>query len=242
MKVALVTMLNDEFIIGFKSMMNSLKRYNSWFDLSLIVLNDDLSEESMETIRYIYGNVDFHTIQKGFYKDVNFDITTARLKSTYYKLDLFNIAGYDRLVFIDSDVIILGDIKELFECKAGFAAIKGYDPLNDILRRDFNSGVFVVNKMFLTAEVYTDLLKLCKKGYKMPDQKTLNLYFNGRTVFLDKIYNVEKRMLFSKNHKHFLTNARILHYVGEKPWNKKTNIKEEQFATLERKWWEYQNG
>jgi lipopolysaccharide biosynthesis glycosyltransferase len=235
-------MLNDEFVIGFKSMMNSLKRYNPWFNLPLVILDDGLSEESIETVKFIYGKVHFHTIRKESYKKVNFNVTNKRLRCTYYKLDFFNISGYDRLVFIDSDVIVLGNIKELFDCSAGFAAVKGYDPRRDILRRDFNSGVFVVNKMYLTAQVYTELLKICQKGFKMPDQKTMNIFFGGRTTFLDKVYNVEKRMLYTSNLKHYLNNARILHYVGEKPWNKKTNIIEEQFSVLERKWWDYQNG
>lgn len=241
MEIGLVTMLNNEFVIGFKSMINSLKKYNPWFNFPLIILNDGLSEESMEVIRSIYDKVEFQELRKDFYKDVNFSVTAKRLRCTYYKLDFFNIPGYDRLVFIDSDVIILGNIKELFDCQAGFAAVKGYDSVRDILRRDFNSGVFVVNKAYLTTGVYTDLLKLCKKGFKMPDQKTLNLYFGGRTTFLNKVYNVEKRMLYTKNLKRYLENARILHYVGEKPWNKKTTLAEEQYGVLEKKWWEYQN-
>jgi lipopolysaccharide biosynthesis glycosyltransferase len=239
MKIALVTMLNEPFIKGFKAMINSLIRFNPWFNFPILILDCGLTEKSKEELSKKYSSIEFYAIEKKNYEKVKFECTLPKLRDTYYKLEIFSFYDWDRLVFIDSDVIILGDIKVLFECNEPFSAVKGYDSNNDIMRREFNSGVFTINKSVINEVVYKQLINLAEIGHKMPDQRTLNIYFKKRINFLDKIYNVEKRMLYTKNFKDKLMNARILHFVGEKPWQKKTNIVEEQYATLERKWFEY---
>lgn len=236
---ALVTMLNEEFVIGFKALLESIMRHNIWFDLPIVVLDIDLKEETKENLIKRYPRILFEKIKENNYLGTNFAVTAPKLRCTYYKLDAFLLTGYDKIIFIDSDCLVLGDISPLFNCNSGFAAIKGYDANRDVLRRDFNSGVFVVSRQYLNENTYLKLVHIAKAGFKMPDQTTLNLFFKGRTEFLDKVYNVEKRMLYTKNFSNVFSNAKIIHYVAEKPWQKKTNAIEEQFATIERKWFEY---
>lgn len=239
MKIALVTLLNELFVIGFKAMLESLLKNNPWFDLPIVILDENLKKETKLELIKRYKKIKFISVRKESYQGFNFNATAKRLRDTYYKLDLFNIRGYHRLVFIDSDVVILRDIKKLFECTAPISAVKGYDCNRDILRRDINSGVLVVNKQYLNAKTYTDLLKVAQSGHKMPDQTTINIHFRNRINFLEKTFNVEKRMLTSRNYRDIFLNASILHYVGEKPWNKKVREMEKQYSSVERKWWEY---
>lgn len=237
--VALVTMVNQDFIKGFKAMLNSLMVHNPWFNLPIVVLDLDLSLDNRIALRKRYENIVFKDIEKDNYKNVPFESTAKKLQCTYYKLDAFLLEEYDRIVFIDSDCLILDNIEKLFLCTSGFSAVKGYDSGNDIMRRDINSGVFVVNKEYLNGKTYKDLIAISEKGHKMPDQATINIYFKNKIEYLDKVFNVEKRMLYTKNFKPILNSAKILHFVAEKPWQKKTNIIEEQYATLERKWFEF---
>jgi lipopolysaccharide biosynthesis glycosyltransferase len=239
MNTSLVTLLNEDFVIGFNVLLNSLLRHNPWFNHPIIILDDGLTNPTKEKLLSRYDKILFQDIEKKNYKDFNFSVTAPKLRSTYYKLDAFNIKGFDRIVFIDSDCLILGNIESLFAQTEQFCAVKGYDPGTDILRRDINSGVFVANEECLTEEVYQELLRVARSGHKMPDQATLNIYFKNRITFLDKTFNVEKRMLYTTKFKQALTNAKILHYVGEKPWQKKTTVREEQYKSLERKWFEY---
>jgi lipopolysaccharide biosynthesis glycosyltransferase len=239
MKTALVTMLNEEFVIGFKAMIRSLLKNNPWFDLPVVILDDGVLPETKGKLTQIYKDITWQPIDKKRYAGTDFEKTAPKLRCTYYKLDIFNMKGYERLVFIDSDTLILGDIKQLFATTAGFAAVKGYDPLHDMMRRDINSGVFVVNQQFLNEQVYVEMLRIARSGHKMPDQTVINHYFRNRMMYLDKVFNVEKRMLYTNKFKHVLQTMRILHYVGEKPWQKKTNVREEQYAMLEREWWRY---
>jgi lipopolysaccharide biosynthesis glycosyltransferase len=238
-RVALVTQLNDDFIIGFKVMVNSLLKNNPWFDLPIIILDDGLTDQGKEVIKSRYKNIIFQPIDKARYEGTNFSITAPKLRCTYYKLDIFNIKDYDRLVFIDSDVVILRDIKELFSCVASFAAVKGYDAIHDIMRRDINSGVFVFNKESIDKQAYVEMLRIARSGHKMPDQATINMYFKNHITYLEKTFNVEKRMQTTRNFRQILNLAKIVHYVGEKPWQIKTNIREEQYFAIERRWNDY---
>lgn len=235
----LATMLNEEFVCGFKAMLCSLLKNNTWFDLPIVILDDGLTNKTKKDLLERYDKIIFRPINKKKYSGFNFAVTAPKLQSTYFKLDVFNMSEYKKVVFIDSDVLILRNIKSLFECPAPFAAVKAYDSGRDLMRRDINSGVFVVNDVHLTEQVYVELLRIARSGHRMPDQSTINIYFRDRIEFLDKTFNVEKRMLHTKNFKAILQNMKILHFVGEKPWQKKTLAREEQYLTLEKLWFEY---
>jgi lipopolysaccharide biosynthesis glycosyltransferase len=236
---ALVTMLNDDFVIGFKAMLASLLEHNTWFDLPIVILDDGVSDAEKIKLLDRYDNIIFQPINREKYKDFNMRVTAQRLRSTYYKLDVFAIKDFSRIVFIDSDTLILANIKPLFDCNETFAAVKGYDCINDMMRRDINSGVFVVNQIHLTEQVYEELLKIAKSGHKMPDQTTLNMYFRNKIHYLEKNYNVEKRMLHTKNFRNILRNIKILHFVGDKPWQPKTCAREERYTEFEKLWSKY---
>ena len=234
MKTALVTMLDENFVIGFDVMMKSLKANNPWFDLPVVVIDLGLTEMTKARLRSEH-RIEFRAPKRKNYAAVNFSKTAERLRSTYYKLDVFSYDDFDRIVFIDSDVVITGDIAELFACDKPFAAVRGYNAREDQLRADINSGVFVVNKPALGGE-YKALLRIAERGFSMPDQKAINLCFAGRIHHLPKMYNVEKRMIATKRFQAALAGARIVHFVASKPWDSE---KEPGFEDLEKIWLKY---
>lgn len=234
MKAALCTMLDENFVIGFDVMMKSLKANNPWFELPVIVIDLGLTEATKARLFTEYG-AEFRQPKRKNYAMVNFSKTAERLRATYYKLDVFSYDDFDRIVFIDSDVVITGDILELFDCDRPFAAVRGYNAREDSLRADINSGVFVINKPALGGE-YKNLLRIAERGFTMPDQKAINLCFAGEIYHLPKMYNVEKRMIGTQNFKASLAGARIIHFVASKPWDE---VREPGFEALEEIWWRY---
>lgn len=129
-------------------------------------------------------------------------------------------SDYERIVFMDVDMVVTGDISELFTTPVEYiAGVKGYWPKEDKLHDYINSGVLVISKNCINDKVYGDLLKMaCDVERKLPDQEIINEYFKGKIKFLQKIYNVEKRMEGTKNFKDVLADKRIVHYVNYKPW------------------------
>jgi len=239
---ALVILLNQKVLQGFMVFVKSFLFYNKWFDLDFVIFDLDLRIVDRIGIRKIYPNVVFKKINYDNYKKVNFNKTHDRLKPTFYKLDTFSLYEYERVVFIDIDTVILGCLAELFnnDIKSGFAAVRGYTEKTDTLRDDFNSGVFVVDKKYLNEKTYKYLLEIAQHGFSMPDQKVLNAYFRGSVTWLDKKYNIEKRMEHTKIFIQEVENAKIIHYVADNPWDKNSqdNLKYPKMIKI----WEEWNG
>lgn len=241
MRIALVTMIDDNFVIGYEAFMTSLLINNPWFNYDMVIIDLGLSEASKATIAKYYQNVKYLEPKRGNYRGVNFSATAPSLQNTYYKLEIFRLYEYDRVVFMDMDMVVDGDIMELFSCDAPFAAVQGYDSKNDALRADINSGVFVVNKAYLNPDTYAQLIKISERGFSMPDQKAINIYFKGKIHHLPKVYNVEKRMLHTIKFRDVLQNAKVIHFVATNPWDDHStkNEIENSYAAIEAKWFEY---
>ncbi len=236
MKQALFTLCDSAFLPGFIAFMKSFIHFNQWFDLEFVVMDVGLGDKGRETMLGYYKNIRFIEPMARNYKAVDMSRTTDSLKKTYYTLDVFALTEYDRITAIDMDVLVLGDVKAIFDCEAPLAMVRGYNAKLDILRNDFNSGVFTVNKPYLSDEHYRRLLDIARRGHSMPDQKVINSAFAGQIHELPKIYNVEKRMIATKQFKGVLERARILHFVASKPWQEQ---KEPGFEAMEKLWWEW---
>lgn len=247
MQIALVTMIDDNFVIGFEAFIKSMKINNPWFmngEYIFHIIDVGLSYDSKAIIETYADKFNFPVIftkpDKKDYSVIDMSKTAGKLKNTYYTFDVFKLP-YDRVVFIDMDTIVMGDIQELFSCSEDIAAVKGYNARQDIIREDINSGVFVVNSKYLNAETYQALINFSRRGFSMPDQKAINGYFKGQIKYFNKKYNVEKRMLNTKNYQKVMNDIRILHFVARKPWESKEGYKPEElvYDELEQIWHKY---
>lgn len=237
--MALVTLLNRKMIIGFKVFLTSFLFHNPWFEDDIVILDLDLKDDEKKELKKWYPKIIFKGIQEKNYKDVDMRKTADKLKPTYYKLDVFDIEGYSRLVFIDVDVVILDNISELFSAELeGIAAIKGYSEKTDNLRDDINSGVLVITEYYLNKETYNGVVEAAKPGHSMPDQKVINQYFKGKMQYFNKSFNVEKRMEHTANFSHVLAKKKIVHFVAGKPWEKNDDEKG-KYPAMEAIWNEW---
>lgn len=240
MRIALVTLLDDNFMIAWRGFWKSMIFHNPWFAWDFVIINNGLSEENKNEIKETYRNTHFVKIDKKQYSDINMSRTHEKLRATYYTFEAFRLNSYDRIVFMDMDITVLGDIRELFSCKHGFAACRAYNVKEDDFSDRFNSGVFVVQREYLNDGVYRALIRSARRGYSMPDQRVLNNYFNDVKQWLPKKYNVEKRMMNTERHKKVWDEKVCLHWVANKPWHEeKDNDIERSFVELEKIWWKY---
>jgi len=242
MRIALCTLMDDNFFIGFVGFWKSFIEYNPWFSYDFVVLNNGISEDNQAKMLEMCSSIIFRKIRKKNYADTNFSKTHDRLKATYYTLEVFNLTEYDRVVFLDMDITVLDNIKVLFESKDDIRACRAYNAKLDMLSDSINSGVFTINDGALNKHVYNSLIRMSRRGQSMPDQRIINGFFKGKMQYFDKRYNVEKRMLHSTNHRDEFDEAKILHWVASKPWEAvKENKREEEFIELEKVWWKYYN-
>lgn len=249
MNIALCTMLDDNFMIGYECFIKSFLKYNKWFNYDFVIIDNGISDENRRLIKSHYEKIIFKSPRKKHYAEVDFSKTHKKLQATFYKLDVFSYYEYDRIVFMDMDIVVLGNIKKIFDCKDDIAACRAYNAKMDTLGQTINSGVFVLNNNVITKGNYTALIRMAidrsnkRRGLSMPDQKIINIHFADRMQYLDKRFNVEKRMQHTRQYKGIYENALCLHYVASKPWEKeKFNEIEKSFGKSEKLWWDEYNG
>lgn len=136
------------------------------------------------------------------------------LGSTFTKIALWRQTQFEKIVYIDADMVALRAPDELFDQPSGFAAVP------DIGWPDcFNSGLLVLSP---NMGDYYSLLALAQRGISFDgaDQGLLNTYFRDwhRLSF---IYNCTPsgNYQYLPAYRHFQSSIKLVHYIGtDKPW------------------------
>eukprot|EP00871_Galdieria_phlegrea_P002310 jgi/Galph1/307/GphlegSOOS_G5068.1 len=151
-----------------------------------------------------------------------FAITTSRLRDNkpcrYSKLHIWSLTEYQKIVFLDSDMLVMQNIDNLFF---------EYDELSacpDLYPDTFNSGIMVLQPNKTTFRnmmaVYMNV-----SSYNVGDQGFLNWYFGvewsqNKSRHLPLNYNVLLKYRDTIMWGHVKDDIKVLHFTGEtKPWN-----------------------
>jgi hypothetical protein len=153
--------------------------------------------------------------------------------STYFKLSLFGIEGWKRIIYIDTDTIALGDLSELwnlerFADQAIYAVRETAEmgPWRGALGK-LNTGVMVVNAPMLDRRVYEEMLALTRteRSYDGGDQGIINSFLASHRADigvgeLPEEYNVFVNDRIENRWPKIADSAKVLHFVGNtKPWS-----------------------
>jgi lipopolysaccharide biosynthesis glycosyltransferase len=152
-------------------------------------------------------------------------------REVFYKLELFRLSGYERIVYLDCDTLVLDDISALWDLArysdrpfyaAREEAAMGVHPS---VTDKFNTGVMVINRPLLSGAVYDRLFDLARRGasYDAADQGVINAFLEqeGPEVAgtLDASYNVPIRAKKEGRWETYKDRVRVLHFAtGLKPW------------------------
>lgn len=209
-KFAYVTLVTDDYVPGVIALRNSLNRSGSAYDL--IVMYTSLEQYNYNLLKDIKG-----VILKKVDMIENPYSQQGYLKYVFTKLNCFSFFDYNKIVFIDADVIVLKNLDFLFELNGRFASIKDeFLSQNNIVKNKFYGGFFVFEpnyKIFENMMKKLGILDSFDKG----DMGFLNEYFKDDVVFLNKNIHRLKEMLFYDK-KFDLNKVYSLHFTGIKPW------------------------
>lgn len=153
-------------------------------------------------------------------------------REIYYKLEAFRRRDRRRLVYLDCDTVVVGDISPLWDMdlytdRAVYAMRETADMggAPDVVDR-FNSGVMVINPPLLPAGAFDRLIALAResRGHSGGEQGILNQYFEEQphpiVDTLDAAYNVMVTRRHQPDWEQARRGARILHFVNHlKPWH-----------------------
>jgi lipopolysaccharide biosynthesis glycosyltransferase len=245
--LCVVTVTTDSFVVGTLVTLDSFLKNNSWFAGEVVIVCNELSEQNRELLKLIYDKITFLKASNELLRRIagiteTFPDFTPK-QARYYSLETFRLRDYKRVLFLDSDLLFRGSIRDLFELENEFIACgdgafynnrgrrwgSGIEDETEIhvLRDTFNSGLFLVDDSLLTDEIYNGLLELVDpRIYKTPnmrltDQVILNLYFANRQHLASGKYNylLTHRNAIFEREKINLQDAIVLHFNGQqKPW------------------------
>ena len=176
-------------------------------------------------------------------------------RATYYRLFVPNVVNDKKALLLDSDLVVNGSIKELYEIDIsnyliGAVESIGGDHYKDLGLKQkadyFNAGVMLINlelwrKHNLTDKVINYMLSY-PKNIRFADQCGLNAIVNGNWKRVPAKYNLttslfrdpERFYIDGEELKEARLNPIIIHYTGpSKPWQFKNK------HPYKRLYWQY---
>lgn len=248
-EVCLCTIITPDFMAGALVMLHSFFEHNDWFKGDILIYGEGLRPEDKELLS-LFPNIKYLEPDPEVQSKIE-DILVHRpelayKKMVFYSLNLFNLPGYDKYFYIDSDAFFNGSIEELVHmdhglmCSLDFATYKGFakngetfelerepDDSDIYWHRTFNAGILFIDKKLVNRAIFEDLLALLAPenyiGLKRPttDQYLLNQYFRESFHALPGIYNYRINISPQIQEKEgfSLNDAKIIHFPGPKnPW------------------------
>jgi glycogenin glucosyltransferase len=235
-----VTVCNKEYLIGFEVMLKSLIDNNPRVindNLPFVIITNDLNPEDLVTSRKIYNNIHIKRYDESKYSQIEELKKQQMAFGDYTKYEIFSLTEFKKIIFLDSDTIILGNIDYLIDFKESFGCVR------ELFIDQYNTGVMVIGNEYLNPKITEDLINLTNV-YGITehlDQDIINNYFIDVITPIPLEYNYLK--IYSKQifQNTGLPNyIKIIHYVVKKPWQQKPLVfLEEGTLWTERYWFEY---
>lgn len=227
---------NEDFAPYMAVSITSLLENNASHSVVVHILHSDLSEATtarlkMFETRYKNAKIVFHKIDDSRFE--KFGLTIGHItKETYFRYMIAEVLpNIDRVLYLDGDTIVNGDISELFDTDltncycAGVSDIYiesvGYKKTLGLDGLYINAGVILFNlDEMRKTDIAEQLFKLtAENNFKYQDQDAINVAFNGKIKELDCVYNFKRA--HQKAFPEKVPSAKIVHYVGpNKPWKK----------------------
>ena len=235
------------YIRQIETALKSICRHNS--HLKIYLLNQDIPQEWFSQIRI-------------YLQEMGGDLIDCKLIGLQYKMSWSNklphinhmtFARYfipdfvteDKVLYLDSDLIVTGDLTDLFELDLGenyLAAARSCFGAG----LGFNAGVLLINnKKWKSESIRQQLIELTEKEHENVaegDQSILNMLFHDSYIEINETFNYQigfDKGAAEQGHAWILEKSinplpKVLHYISnDKPWN--------QFSVgrLRENWWNY---
>lgn len=142
---------------------------------------------------------------------------------SYYRLFIPFIQEIDRALYIDTDALVVGDLSELYGLEMGKNLVAGcidngveeyklglgFSPDEQYI----NSGVLLMNLPAIRKNGLHNAWLNMISGLQITDQDTINVTCKDRIHFLNNKWNSSLSTGFNDN-------PAIVHFAGDKPWDK----------------------
>lgn len=228
--------LNDKFMFPTQVMLHSLCR-NASRPMKFILMYNDLTEANRNILRSIvecYGNIMQEIlIEKEWFQHASLCDNPLLSIETYYRIMLPYIVNDEKILWLDGDIIVRGDIAELYdidisdyyiaacvdigEIKNTRAEIK--EKLEISSQTYFNAGILLMNNKKIGTDIKKEAFFNAISDYrdilKCADQDILNRILGGNCLIVSSEFNYQQHC----DRDGVPKDTKIIHYIWKKPWN-----------------------
>ncbi|KAL8101100.1 galactinol synthase 1-like [Apium graveolens] len=271
-KKAFVTFLGGggDYVKGVIGLAKGLRKVNSAYPLVVAVLPDVPREHRLLMVQNgcVLKDIDWVQPPK---LDKTVGWAHEHFAINYSKLRIFQFEEYSKMVYLDGDIQVYGNVDELFELpndqlygvldcfcewhhspqyKIGYCQqcpdrVKWPAEMGQAPSSYFNAGMFVFEP---SRAIYDDLMNMMKvtPPSSFAEQDLLNLYFRSIFKPIPPVYNLLLPMLWTHPENVELDKVKVVHFCanGSKPWRytgKDENMDREDVKMLVKKWWDIYN-
>ncbi|MDR2589845.1 MAG: glycosyltransferase family 8 protein [Oscillospiraceae bacterium] len=234
--IPIVFSTDNNFVPYCGVAISSLTHHTSFdVDYNIFVFHTELSEYSirrLESLSYLNIKVECVNVTK-YLSKVKLYTMHHFSEATFYRIVIPEVfSHYTRVLYLDCDLIVLSDVKELYDMdlnrnvlgvcrRKNLSRIEDYviNKLNLTAIEYFNAGVLVFNiKYFIEEQIKEKCYNLINHGlkYDYVDQDVLNIVCRNKIEILPAEWNYLSNYDDIENNN---IKPKILHYVtAEKPW------------------------
>lgn len=212
------------------------------YNYKLIIIHENLSKENIDKIKSLENEkakIEFYPMKEKLELITNRD--ENKLRCDYFTLTIYfrifiadMFKEYDKGIYIDSDIVVPGDISELYniDLKDNLIGASTDHSIQDVpelinwmengigvkKQEYINSGVLLLNLKLLREKKFSQkFLELLNKFHfdsVAPDQDYINAMCNGKIYYLKEEWDV-----MPNNKKPAFENPKLIHYnLFDKPW------------------------
>ncbi len=244
--IPIVMICDDNFVMQTCVAITSLvKNKNADTNYEVFVVMAECSEKSADILRGM-GRMDcIITLIQASLEDYREIKQLAHISiACLLKFDICElIKEYDKLLYLDGDIIVRKDLSELYHTELGDNYAAGVKELYCMKKDDgcINAGIMLFNARKMREDGMRDILVAKRKSLgnrSSMDQQTYNMVIKGRIRYISIAYNcvpgrlagdvkmdytmAELNALYETNYKspaQLIDDAAILHFAtGNKPW------------------------
>lgn len=243
-----MSVANDKFVPGLHALVLSLLDVYPTLACDFIVFHDGSLSPFIQTrLTDLYPRLTFIIPDMEWFTQVPKKSSNQQRIGVlgYMNTEALRLQGYERIVILDSDMVILGDISDVWrgpdgqDMPLGYVEDRSIFACNDVGVTRFsgqsrasgqsviNSGMISIPARYLSSGISEQMRSICNEYAqkdvcslldRFADQKIWNLFVVGKDLLkLPVNFNCNVKF-FYRFLQSDLSFVRILHFTGPKPW------------------------
>lgn len=233
---AFVTLLSSRsYYPGVVALARSLRQFSAR-ELLVLTTPGDISEHQRLELEAVGSDIRVVPVERVPPPEGATPFDPSHL-DCFTKFRMFELKDYTKFVYLDADMLVVGDVDELFTYPS-FAAAPNFQlkqnrrgmNVSKFSDSSFNAGLFVVDRDEGLHRQFLDHYAHYNKAWSWADQSLLNDFFKGgKWNQVPHYYNMMKRCFLYRPDLWEVDKIKIIHYTGGKPWQTPAEWKEKDF-------------